>query len=308
MAADFTGLSMIRYKAPGYVALNVTDLARADRWHESILGAQRNGEESDGAIFYRTGGWQHHSLVLYQSHRAGLKRVGWQLEDESQFEILANRLDRHGVAWRELDPADCRTAHIERIIRAVDPVTGLALDFYTRMEQCDAPFEASVARLCHLCHIGIGTPRYRDAIRFYEDVLNFKTSDEIEGRINLMRCFPNPLHHSLAIAHAPRNSLHHINFMVAGGEDIAQARLRFKQNGVPVVWDGHHPPSGNTFLFFLDPDGLSLEYGYGMELFPETGPRPMRVFPARPESFDSTGSYRDERTAAVGEIEPAAPG
>lgn len=34
--------------------------------------------------------------------------------------------------------------------------------------------------------------------------LNFKTSDEIDGRIRLMRCFPNPLHHSLAIADAAR--------------------------------------------------------------------------------------------------------
>ena len=63
--------------------------------------------------------------------------------------------------------------------------------------------------------------------------------------------------------------------------------------------------SGNTFLFFLDPDGLSLEFGHGMEMFPETGARAHRVFPPKPESFDSSGSARDPRMAAAGAIESA---
>lgn len=72
-----------------------------------------------------------------------------------------------------------------------------------------------------------------------------------------------------------------------------------------MLWDGVHPPSGNTFLFFLDPDGLSLEYGCGMELFPEQNARAPRIYPAKPESFDTSGSTSDGRMAAAGEIEQA---
>jgi 2,3-dihydroxy-p-cumate/2,3-dihydroxybenzoate 3,4-dioxygenase len=132
-----------------------------------------------------------------------------------------------------------------------------------------------------------------------------RTSDEIDGRINLMRCFPNPYHHSFGIAHADRNSFHHLNLMVTDEKDLSAARRRFAEHDVPIVWQGTHPPSGNTFLFFLDPDGLSLEYGHGMERFPEHGARDARVFPPKPESFDSTGAQRDDRTASVGAIETA---
>jgi len=297
--------ALIRYRSPGYVALTVADLARSRHWYETVLGAAYAGTGTDGGVMFRTGGDAHHSLILHGPGRPGLKRIGWQLEGPDQFEPLIAQLGRHRIPWSEATPAECAIARVDRIVRCIDPVTGATLDFHSRMDPADAAFVPTVAGLRSLCHIGLGTPRYREAIRFYEEVLGFRTSDEIDGRINLMRCFPNPLHHSLAIAAMPRNTLHHLNFMVGGETDLAAARERFRAHAVPVVWDGHHPPSGNTFLFFLDPDGLSLEYGYGMELFPERGARAPRVFPARPESFDSTGSRRDERTAAVGDIECA---
>ena len=295
---------MIRYRKLGYAALNVTDLARARVWYASMAGLQVNGNGDAGEVFFRSGA-EHHSLVLHQAAAPGLKRVGWELEGDEQFDVLARELDRHGIAWRELDANECRASHITRALRMVEPITGVTLEFYgSGMQRMDTAFAPSVTQLQSICHIGIGTPHYREAIDFYERVLNFKTSDEIDGRIRLMRCFPNPLHHSLAIAHAERNSLHHLNFMVRDDNDLTQARARFDANRVPMVWDGFHPPSGNTFLFFLDPDGLSLEFGHGMEMFPESGARAHRVFPPKPESFDSSGSARDPRMAAAGGIEP----
>ncbi len=295
---------MIRYRKLGHVALNVTDLARAREWYAAMAGLQFNGTGAAGEAFFRSGP-EHHSLVLHQAGAAGLKRIGWELESDEQFDALARELGRHGIAWRELDATECCALHIGRAVRMIEPVTGVTLDFYAgSMQHMDHAFAPSVTHLESICHVGIGTPHYREAIDFYERVLNFKTSDEIDGRIRLMRCFPNPLHHSLAIAHAPRNSLHHINFMVRDDNDLTQARARFDANHVPMVWDGFHPPSGNTFLFFLDPDGLSLEFGHGMERFPETGARAHRVFPPKPESFDSSGSARDARMAAAGVIEP----
>ena len=294
---------MIRYRRLGYVALNVTDLARARTWYAAMAGLQINGTGAAGEAFFRSGP-EHHSLVLHEAAAPGLKRIGWELESDQQFDVLARALERHGIVWRELDPDECSALHIKRALRMVEPITGVTLEFYgSGMQQMDTPFAPTVTRLQSICHIGICTPHYREAIDFYERVLNFKTSDEIDGRIRLMRCFPNPLHHSLAIADAPHNSLHHLNFMVSDEHDLIEARARFDANRVPMVWDGFHPPSGNTFLFFLDPDGLSIEFGHGMEMFPETGARAHRVFPPKPESFDSSGSARDPRMAAAGGIE-----
>ena len=296
---------MIRYSKLGYVALNVPNLARARGWYEQVCGLQYNGAGSTGELYFRTG-TDHHSIALHEAQAPGLKRIGWELEDDTQLDVVARVLDSHGVKWRAMNDDECRAVHVRKGLRMREPITGATMDCYPKaMGQQEDPYIPAVVKMRHLGHVVLGTPHYREALDFYHKVLNFKTSDEIDGRISLMRCFPNPYHHSFGIAHADRNTLHHVNFMVSDEDDLARARVRFAANDVPVVWQGHHPPSGNTFLFFLDPDGLSLEYGYGMELFPEENPRPPRVFQPRPESFDSTGAERDARVASCGEIETA---
>ena len=57
--------------------------------------------------------------------------------------------------------------------------------------------------------------------------------------------------------------------------------------GVPVVYGpGRHPQSGSVFFYFLDPDGLTIEYSQGMEEFPEDNPREPRRFALEGGSFD----------------------
>jgi 2,3-dihydroxy-p-cumate/2,3-dihydroxybenzoate 3,4-dioxygenase len=98
--------------------------------------------------------------------------------------------------------------------------------------------------------------------------------------------------------------LHHVNFMLKGAGELSAAADRFKKNGVPIMCGpGLHPPSGSAFLYFLDPDGLTLEYSHGMERFEEIAPRAPRVLPPVSESLDVLGNDRDPRMYAVGEIE-----
>ena len=57
------------------------------------------------------------------------------------------------------------------------------------------------------------------------------------------------------------------------------------------------------FLYFLDPDGLTVEYSYGMEEFPEAGDRAPRQFPLAPESVDVWGGRAERAFGQVGTIE-----
>jgi len=59
---------------------------------------------------------------------------------------------------------------------------------------------------------------------------------------------------------------------------------------VPVVWGpGRHPQSGSIYFYFIDPDGMWVEYSYGMEEFPEFDPRSPRRMAPIPENIDSWG-------------------
>jgi 2,3-dihydroxy-p-cumate/2,3-dihydroxybenzoate 3,4-dioxygenase len=137
-------------------------------------------------------------------------------------------------------------------------------------------------------------------------VLNFAKSDSLGEGITFYRAFPNPYHHGIGIGRSARNHFHHLNFMVTEIDDIGRALNRLKRNNVQIVYGpGRHPPSGSIFLYFLDPDGITLEYSFGMEEFPEVDAREPRVLLPLQESIDTWGSARDPRFATVGEMEVA---
>src|SRR5205807_1144239 len=76
------------------------------------------------------------------------------------------------------------------------------------------PFAVSVARIQRLGHVVWTTPRHKEAIAFFRDVLNFAESDSLGEAITFFRAFPNPYHHGIGIAQGREPKLNHLNFMV----------------------------------------------------------------------------------------------
>jgi 2,3-dihydroxy-p-cumate/2,3-dihydroxybenzoate 3,4-dioxygenase len=294
---------MIRYKKLGYVELMVTDLERSAAFYRDIVGLEPAGSGPEGEARFRCSE-DPYAVALHRSDRPGFKRGGWMLEDEGQFQALHERLDDNAVPYEELAAAECRARGLARATRMVEPNTGATLEFYLLPAGVDPrPFTPSLAKIQRLGHVVWTTPRHREAIGFFREVLNFAESDSIGDFITFFRAFPNPYHHGIGIAGGPERKLNHVNFMVTEIDDVGRGLARLKAKDVPVVFGpGRHPASGSVFLYFLDPDGMTLEYSFGMEEFPELAPRPPRHLEATPPNIDSWGSYRDPRMSTVGEI------
>jgi Glyoxalase/Bleomycin resistance protein/Dioxygenase superfamily len=74
-----------------------------------------------------------------------------------------------------------------------------------------------------------------------------------------MRC--NPRHHSFAIARGPHVSVHHISFELRGLDEYMRGSGRVLRSGARMVWGpGRHLAGDNTFSYFLDPQGNTVEY------------------------------------------------
>jgi 2,3-dihydroxy-p-cumate/2,3-dihydroxybenzoate 3,4-dioxygenase len=113
------------------------------------------------------------------------------------------------------------------------------------------------------------------------------------------------LHHSLALLQHSANTLHHINFMVSDMDDVGGAMNRMKGADVPIVFGpGRHLPSTSIFLYYLDPDGNSAEFSFGMELFDEHGARDARELEHKAEVMDIWGSKPDPRFGKGSPIVP----
>lgn len=296
----------IRYKRLGYVALNVTDLDRSEEFYSKMVGLERVGRGPDDCRFLRCSD-MHHDIVLHRGAAPGLKRIGFEMESRAALEELYATVEQAGLRPQRISREECAAFKLRDCVRVLEPLTGAVFDFYDAMlETGGTPFVPTVAKIQRLGHLVLKTPQFEQATRFFTDVLNFRISDEVDGAIYFLRCFPNPYHHSIGFGRGGR-SLHHVNFMVTEVDDIGKAIWRFKKAGVPVVnGPGRHPASGSMFYYFLDPDGLTLEYSFGMEEFAEQSPRKPRLLEAVPASQDFWGGETDPRKAAIGAIESAA--
>jgi 2,3-dihydroxy-p-cumate/2,3-dihydroxybenzoate 3,4-dioxygenase len=296
---------MIRYRRLGYLALNVSNLDRSQEFYRDVVGLELVDGRSAGHRLLRCSD-KSHDLALFAG-RPGLKRIGFELESARELGPLRQVLEAHGIPFCDIPEQDRIAMRTGAGIRTMEPVTGCTLDFYDCGPGTDAPFTPTVAKIQRLGHVVLRSSDYGATIRFFTDVLNFQLSDSIDKSVAFMRCFPNPFHHSFAVGNGKaRNGLHHFNFMVSDVDDIGASLWRLKRLDVPIVnGPGRHLPSESIFLYFLDPDGLTLEYSFGMEEFPESGAREPRCLPLELKSFDLWEGPVDPRKSAIGEIEPA---
>lgn len=294
-----------RYKKLGYLALNVTDLARTHAFVMDVYGLDQAGIGPGGERYYRVG-LDHHSIVLHQAKQAGFKRAGWQLDSSAEVDkAFAHFTELGWKPWWVPDEERLPLGLLySKAFRVVEPLTGGTFEYFDRIEQVTTPFSKRLVKIERLGHFALCTPDVFAGSAFYEKNLGFITSDYVGKYAALMRVNGSPLHHSMGLAFAPQPRFQHINCMVTDIDDIGRAIWRLKRHDVKVVFGpGRHPTSDSIFIYFHDPDGLTWEYSYGMELFPETGARPARIMSTAPADFDVWGAGPEPDFGKYGAIE-----
>lgn len=293
-----------RYRKLGYAALTVTDLARSLHFYRDLLGLELV-EQRDDTAFLRCS-LDHHNLVLHQGSSAGLKRVGWELETAVEVDKAFAHFDALGLQPRRVHKAESQVLRQGSGFRVRLPGAGLEFDYYGSTMVMARPWTPTVARIARLGHVVIGCADFATTQGALLRDFGFVESDFVEGRFSFLRCFPNPFHHSFAVGASSGNHLHHVNFMVTDVDDVGRAWHRMTKAGVKIAFGmGRHPPSGSVFLYFFDPDGMTVEYSFGMEEFPEAGAREPRMLEPVPESLDTWGAVPDAQFGKLGAIEAA---
>jgi 2,3-dihydroxy-p-cumate/2,3-dihydroxybenzoate 3,4-dioxygenase len=277
------GMEMLRYKKLGYAVLSVTNLERSLGFYQNVVGMQFVEREND--IAYLRTSYDHHNLILEQGPEAGLKRVAFELESASQFDDAFKYLTEKGLEPIEISTKEAQSLAQGRTMRFKDPYLGVTYEIYVEMMQLGTPYKPTNGlEIECLLHVVYETNYFDELYDFFVNTLNFAVSD-IQGREMAwawLRVFPNPYHHSFALTKGPENKLNHIAYKVKTIDDIGKQVNRLKEREVPILLGpGRHHPSGSVFLYYADPDGITLEYSQGMEEFPEVGARePRRLEPS----------------------------
>lgn len=296
-------MAPFRYRRPGYVALNVTDLDRSVSYYTKLLGLQLEGHDGTDVAYLRCSEY-HHNVVLYRAENAGIKRMAFQLESNDDLE----RAERHirNLNWKikKVDRNETEQLHQGHTFRFQIPESSLTFEFYAQMGLGQGEYKTTVARIQRLGHVVIRCAERDAVLRTLTEHLNFQVSDHFGDQVAFLRCFPNPYHHTFGVSRASEDGLHHVNFMVRDVDDVGSAMNRMRKAKVPVVYGpGRHDISNSIFIYFLDPDGLTNEYSFGMEEFPEDHPRSPRHLPLKPEILDAWGGLPEPNFGSKGIVE-----
>ena len=286
-----------RYARLGYVRLDVTDLERSRDFYANVVGLTAE-DSADGALLLRCSD-KVCDLKLRQGETPGIKRIGLELESEGDLRAAQGYFESKGVAaW-----ATPASEDEPRKLSLTASYCGLAIEFYVAPKDRRPRFTPSVAKIARLGHVVLNVSNFDAAMDFWVELLGFAVSDHVPGKIAFLRCPPNPLHHSLALIGGSVDGLNHVNFMVSDIDDVGSAIYRMKNNNVRIVFGpGRHKPSESIFLYFLDPDGMTVEYSFGMEEFAEHDPRPPRELAPTPDTLDMWGGRPEPAFGKTGAI------
>lgn len=250
-----------------HVDLSVPDYDTQRSFYKDTWGLTEIG--TDGKLSYLAAEGSPEQYIIRL--RAGEKRldlISFGAESPDAVDALAQRLGSQGVQIAQ-EPGKLQTAGGGYGFRFFD-IDGrtieISADVETRAFRPIEEGEAIPVRISHAVMNSNDPNRTRD---FYADVLGFKLSDTLWGEhmgemMHFMRC--NDWHHSLAIARGPHTSVHHVSFEMRGLDEYMRGTGRVMRAGIKKIWGpGRHKAGNNTFTYFLDPSGNTMEYTTELE-------------------------------------------
>jgi catechol 2,3-dioxygenase-like lactoylglutathione lyase family enzyme len=251
-----------------HVALAVPDFDRQLDFYSGVWGLKAETTDTGVAFLAAEGSPEQYAVRLRQADEKRIDLLSFGAASVADVDELAARLAADGVQIIS-EPALQQTPGGGYGFRFFDNegrTIEVSADVGARVHRKVELLESIPVRLSHVV---VNSTDPEGTVAFYERHLGFALSDTLMhphmGHMMwFMRC--NPWHHSFAIARGPHASLHHASFELRGIDEYMRGTGRLLRAGVEKVWGpGRHLAGNNTFSYFLDPLGNTVEYTTELE-------------------------------------------
>jgi catechol 2,3-dioxygenase-like lactoylglutathione lyase family enzyme len=251
-----------------HVDLAIPDYDQQHRFYTETWGLSEVGSDDDLTYLAAEGSPEQYVIRLRRATEKRLDLVAFGAESPTAVDSLAQRLGADGIQLVS-EPGALQTAgggYGFRFFDIVGRTIEISSDVEVRQHRPIEEGEAIPVRISHAVMYSSDPNATRD---FYAQKLGFKLSDSLWSQhlgemMHFMRC--NDWHHSLAIAKGPHTSLHHVSFEMRGLDEYMRGTGRVMRAGFKKVWGpGRHLAGNNTFSYFLDPSGNTMEYTTELE-------------------------------------------
>jgi catechol 2,3-dioxygenase-like lactoylglutathione lyase family enzyme len=255
-----------------HVDLAVPDYDKQLEFYTDMWGLKPETTE-DGLAFLATeGSPEQYAVRLRKDDEKRLDLISFGAANTADVDAMAERLGTAGVQLVS-EPDKLQTPgggygfrFFDNDGRTVEVSSDVAVRQHRKVEEGESiPVKLS--------HVVINSPNPEATVAFYQRHLAFALSDTLmHPHMGEMMWFlrTNSFHHSLAIARGPHVALHHASFEMRGIDEYMRGTGRLLRSGVEKVWGpGRHMAGNNTFSYFLDPHGNTVEYTTELEQLDE---------------------------------------
>jgi catechol 2,3-dioxygenase-like lactoylglutathione lyase family enzyme len=276
-----------------HVDIAVPDLARQREFYTNTWGLAEQHTDSGLSYLAAEGSPEQYVVRLRQAAEKRIDLLAFGAATPADVDTLAARLGSADVQL-VTEPGTLQTPGGGYGFRFFDNegrTVEVSSDVAVRTHRA---VEAGESIPVRLSHVVVNSADPEGTVAFYEKHLAFALSDTLtHPRMGNMMWFlrTNAWHHSLAIARCPHPSLHHASFEMRGIDEYMRGTGRLLRAGVEKIWGpGRHMAGNNTFSYFLDPHGNTLEYTTELEMVDEDSWHPSLYDFTRPEVSDQWGT------------------
>jgi catechol 2,3-dioxygenase-like lactoylglutathione lyase family enzyme len=276
-----------------HVDLAVPDYDKQLEFFTSMWGLKAETTDDGIAFLAAEGSPEQYSVRLRRADEKRLDLISFGAASNDDVDALAQRLGSAGVRLVS-EPDALQTPgggygfrFFDNDGRTVEVSSDVAVRRHRKVEEGESiPVKLS--------HVVINSPNPEATVAFYDKHLSFALSDTLSSpHLGEVMWFlrTNTYHHSLAIARCPHVSLHHASFEMRGIDEYMRGTGRLLRSGVEKVWGpGRHMAGNNTFSYFLDPHGNTVEYTTELEELDEDTWHPHLYDFSDPEVTDQWGT------------------
>ncbi len=276
-----------------HVDLAVPDYDKQLRFYTEMWGLEPETTDDGLAFLAAAGSPEHYSVRLRRAEEKRLDLISFGAADAADVDTLAENLGRDSVQLVS-EPGALATPGGGYGFRFFDNdgrTVEVSSDVETRQHRKVEEGEAVPVKLSHVV---INSPNPEQTVAFYGKHLQFALSDTLASpHMGEVMWFlrTNTYHHSLAVARGPHVALHHASFEMRGIDEYMRGTGRLMRAGVEKIWGpGRHMAGNNTFSYFLDPHGNTIEYTTELEELDEDTWHPHIYDFSDPEVTDQWGT------------------
>lgn len=276
-----------------HVDLAVPDLETEHGFYTGLWGLTETASDSGVSFLAAEGSPEQYVVRLRKAADKRIDLIAFGAASRADVDALAARLAADGVRLVH-EPKDLDTPgggygvrFFDAEGRTVEVSADVAIRAHRRIEQG----ESVPVRLSHVVVNSADPPA---TVAFYEKHLGFRVSDmlmhpHMGTMMWFLRC--NDWHHSFAVARGPHAALHHASFELRGLDEYMRGSGRLMRAGIEKIWGpGRHLAGNNTFTYFLDPQGNTVEYTTELETVDEDTWHPSTYDFTQPEVSDQWGT------------------